>query len=237
MTARPQWQQPFFTAVDKALELADGLADRRVAALRTANPKDSPAELITKLERDFTTAVVAMGAGTGVLAAVPATGAVMAIGAAGVDVVTFLTAAATHALAVARIQGAKVTDIEYQRTLLFGILLGSNGSKVVLNGVGRAGVHWGTVLGETLPIRILREVNEALGGLLLRRFGPRVGLVTAVKFAPLGFGAVIGGVGNYALAKEIVRSTNAAFGEPPTDFPDTAADPVTPTDDTGGTSS
>jgi len=218
--------------VDRALQVADGLAERRVAALRQANPTMSPAELIAALEREYTGAVVATGAGTGLVAAVPAVGLPVAVGLAGADLLTFLTASAAHALAVARIHGQQISDVEYQRALLLGVLLGNSGSKVVLNTAGRAGVRWGQVLGETVPIRIIREINEALGGLLLKKFGPRAGLVTFFKLTPLARGALLGGVGNLALAREVLRSAHEAFGEAPVAFPDP---PASATGATGGT--
>lgn len=217
-TTRPDLTALLNQAVDKALDVADSLAERRVTALRRSEPTATPARLIELLERDFTRAVVVTGAGTGALAAVPGAGLPVALAVAGGDIVAFMTAAAAHALAVARIHGADVRGREYQRTLLLGVLLGSNGAKVVLNSAGRAGMRWGRLLGETVPVMVLKEVNERLGGLLLRRFGPRAGIVGALKVAPLGIGAVIGGLGNAALAREVVQATRGAFGAAPTSF-------------------
>ena len=218
MSTRADWQQHLLAAVDKALAAADGLADRRVAALRRANPTITPGQLITALEREFTVAVTATGSGTGLVAAVPAVGLPAAVGVAGADLVTFLTAAAAHTLAVARIHGAPVTNVEHQRALVLAVLLGNAGTKVVMNSAGHLGVRWGQAIAATLPLRIIREVNVALGGLLLKKFGPKAGVVTVAKATPLGLGAVIGGASNLVLAREVVRSARAAFGEAPATF-------------------
>jgi hypothetical protein len=39
---------------------------------------------------------------------------------------------------------------------------------------------------------------------------------------PLGAGAVIGAVGNLAVARSVIRSTERAFGPPPSGWPDPA---------------
>ena len=113
MTEQRTLRDLLTSATDRALAVADGLAERRVAALRAANPTMSPAQMITALEREFTVAVVATGTGTGTVAAVPAIGLPAALALSGGDLVAFLTAAAAHALAVARIHDAHVRDIEY----------------------------------------------------------------------------------------------------------------------------
>lgn len=223
MTEPHSFRDLLNSATDRALAVADGLAERRVTALRAANPTMTPAELVTALEREFTVAVVATGAGTGTVAAVPAVGLPAALALSGGDLVAFLTAAASHALAVARIHGARVRDVEYQRALLLAVLLGQTGSRVVINVAGTTGVRWGQALAQTLPIQVIREVNRLLGGLLLKKFGPKAGLVTFVKVAPMGLGALIGGIGNLALAREVVRSTRDAFGPAPAAFAEPAA--------------
>jgi len=216
---RGDWEDRLGAAVDRALAVADRLADRRVATLHRANPGMAPAELVATLEREFTVAVTASGSGSGLVAATPVVGTPAAVGVAGADLVAFLTAAAAHTLAVARIHGAPVTDVEHQRALVLAVLLGNAGTKMVMNSAGHVGVRWGQALAATLPLRIVRELNIALGGLLLKRFGPRAGIVTAAKVTPLGLGAVIGGAGNLVLAREVVRSARTAFGPAPERFP------------------
>lgn len=216
---RAEWAERLASAMDRALAVADGLADRRVAALHRANPEMTPGELIAALEREFVVAVTATGSGSGLVAAAPVVGTPAAFGIAGADLVAFLTAAAAHTLAVARIHGAPVTDVEHQRALVLAVLLGNAGTKVVMNSAGHVGVQWGQALAATLPLRVVRELNIALGGLLLRKFGPRAGVVTVAKVTPLGLGAVIGGAGNLVLAREVVRSARNAFGPAPEQFP------------------
>jgi len=209
--------------VDQALGLAEVQASQRVTQLRHDFPHDRPQHTIDRLERQFSRTVTLTGAGTGAIAAAPGVGLGLAAGVAGGDLLAFLTAAATHVLAVAKVHGVEIsrdtpTDLESRRTLLLGVLLGSPGAKVVLNAAGQTGARWGRLITGTLPLRVLREVNRLLGGMLLRRFGPRAGLVAAIKVAPLGLGAVFGGGGNYLLARELIGSTRAAFGTPTDDY-------------------
>ncbi|MGD7787085.1 hypothetical protein ACQCX2_02035 [Propionibacteriaceae bacterium Y1700] len=222
---------PLLALIDKAVATADALADKRIADHRRKHPDDRPSHLITRLEKEFTALTVTTGAGTGAAAAVPGIGLPLALTAAGGDALVFLTAAATHGLAVARVHGSRVGDIEHQRALLLGILLGSNGTKVVLNTAGRVGMHWGQMLGETIPVRVLKEINRLLGNQLLKRYGPRAGVLFFAKAFPLGIGAIIGGGGNLAMARQVINSTRDAFGDPPHDWdvvaapaPDTSAD-------------
>lgn len=213
-----QWEQRLTAALDQALAVADGLADQRVAAIRRARPELSPRQVIGVLEREFAGLTVVTGAGTGMVAAVPAVGLVAALGLAGADLVAFLTASAAHALAVARVHGQDYRSVERQRALVLAVLIGNAGSKVVLNTVGRTGVRWGRSLAATLPLRLVKELNRRLGGLLLKKFGPKAGLVSAVKTIPLGLGAAIGGTGNFVMGREVIHSTREAFGAPPEVF-------------------
>ncbi len=226
------WEERLNAAVDQALAVADGVADRRLAAIRAARPGITPAQATRLLEREFAGLTVTTGAGTGLAAAVPVVGLPGAIGLAGVDLVTFLTAAAAHSLAVARVHGQDFRSIERQRALVLAVLVGNAGGKVVLNTVGRTGVRWGQSLAATLPLQLLKRLNTLLGGMLVRKFGPKAGLVAVVKTIPLGLGAVIGGTGNFVLGREVIHSTREAFGEPPARFPaDGDEDPFDPDGD------
>lgn len=215
-------QETLLALVDRALGFAEGISDKRVDQLRRQFPHDSPFRLIERLDKQFSRTVTATGAGTGALAAAPGIGLGLAVGAAGGDLLAFLTAAAAHALAVAKVHGVVVSGIEHRRALLLGVLLGNAGAKVVTNTAGRAGAHWGRLLAGTLPLRVVREINKHLGGMLLRRFGPRAGIVAVAKAAPLGLGAVLGGGGNFLMARDLILSTRRAFGDPPVGWPATS---------------
>lgn len=215
--------------VDKALKFADDRADKRLAKLRADHPHDRPAHTIERLEKQFAQTVAATGAGTGALAAAPGVGLPLAAGAAGGDMLAFLTAAGTHVLAVARVHGVSLGDIdtegmEKRRTLLFGVLLGNSGTKIIVNTASRTGAQWGKAIAGSLSVQALRELNRRLGGLLLRKLGPRFGLVAAAKFVPLGIGAALGGSGNYFMAKQVIATSREAFGDPPAEWPAQASE-------------
>lgn len=208
------------SAVDKALRHADATAGRRVDDLRREHPHDTPHHTVERLERQFLHTVTATGAGTGAVAAAPGVGLPLAVGASGGDMAAFLTAAATYVLALARIHQVSLGDIdvdglEARRTLLFGVLLGNAGAKVITNAASRTGAQWARALAGSMSVQLLRTVNRRLGGLIVRRLGPRFGLLTVGKLVPLGVGAALGGSGNYYMAKQVVAASRDAFGEPP----------------------
>lgn len=210
--------------VDKALRFADDLAAKRVAQLRAERPHDTPAHVIEQLERQFSQTVTMTGAGTGALAAAPGVGLPLAVGASTGDMLAMLTAAGTHVLGVARVHGVPLGDIDtdgldIRRTLLFGVLLGNTGTKLIVNTASRTGAQWGRAIAGSMSVQVLRTLNRRLGGLLLRRVAPLLGLGAAVKFVPLGVGAVLGGTGNFFMAKQVIASTHDAFGEAPTSWP------------------
>lgn len=214
----------FMAAVDRALRHADATAGRRVADLRRDHPHDTPHHTAERLERQFLHTVTATGAGTGAVAAAPGLGLPLAVGASGGDMAAFLTAAATYVLGLAKIHQVSLGELdeeglEARRTLLFGVLLGNAGAKVITNAVSRTGAQWARALAGSMSIQVLRTVNRRLGGLIWRRLGPRFGLVAAGKLVPLGVGAALGGSGNYFMAKQVVASSRDAFGEPPEQWP------------------
>lgn len=206
--------------VDKALRFADDIAARRVAQLRADRPHDTPTHVVELLEKQFSQTVTMTGAGTGALAAAPGVGLPLAIGASSGDMLAMLTAAGAHVLAVARVHDVPLGDIdtdglERRRTLLFGVLLGNTGTKIIVNTASRTGAQWGRAVAGSMSIQVLRTLNRRLGGLVLRRVAPLLGLGAAVKFVPLGVGAVLGGSGNFFMSKQVIASTHDAFGEPP----------------------
>lgn len=214
--------------VDKALRFADDLAAKRVAQLRTERPNDTPVHVVEQLEKQFSQTVTVTGAGTGALAAAPGVGLPLAVAASSGDMLAMLTAAGAHVLAVARVHGVPLGDIdtdglETRRTLLFGVLLGNTGTKLIVNTASRSGAQWGSAIAGSMSVQVLRELNRRLGGLLLRRVAPLLGLGAVVKLVPLGVGAVLGGTGNFFMAKQVISSTRDAFGDPPTAWPGAGA--------------
>ena len=58
----------------------------------------------------------------------------------------------------------------------------------------------------------------------VKRYVARRGVLAFGPAMPFGVGAVFGAVGNLAVARGVIRSTERAFGPPPGNWPD----PVSP---------
>ena len=76
-----------------------------VERLREGNPDATPAEIVTKLEKQYLAAVMASGAAVGSAAAFPGIGTLVALSAVAGETVVFLEATAVFVLAVAEVHG------------------------------------------------------------------------------------------------------------------------------------
>ncbi|MEX5255094.1 hypothetical protein [Kocuria arenosa] len=193
--------------LDSALRQAEKMADKHLDYLRRQYPKAGDAVLLKKLERTFISTVTTSGAALGATATVPAAGATVAVAVAVGNTGIFFTAAATHLLAVARLRNLQLQGFEHERTLLLMVLMGGSSSSIVSKVAERTGVHWGKKAANAVPMPAIRSANKILGQHFLTRCGTKQGILVLGQAAPLGFGAVIGGGGNYLLAKSVAKVT------------------------------
>jgi len=207
-----------------------------VEELRRTFPHDTPFHVEQRLESGFRRTITLSGASTGAVAAAPGVGLPLAVGATGVDMLAVLTAAGTYVLGTASLHGVALGELdaagmERRRTLLFGVLLGNSGSKLILNTVQRTGTQWARAIAGSLSMQVLRELNRRLGGLLLRKLAPALGALAVARLVPMGIGAALGGGGNYFLASQIIASTHDAFGDAPAQWSEDVADHARETPD------
>lgn len=193
--------------LDTALQQAQKLADWRIDRLREQYPDADGAVLLKKLERTFTSSVTSSGAAVGAAATVPGVGTAASVAAAAGDASFFLTAAAAHVLSVARLRGLNLDTFEHQRALVMMVLLGGSSSHIVARAAERAGLHWGKMAADAVPLPAIRAANRILGPYFVTRYGTQRGILVLGRAAPMGFGAAIGGGGNYLLAKSINKAT------------------------------
>ena len=76
---------------------------------------------------------------------------------------------------------------------------------------------WGEVLTEQLPESALAPLTIALGRESIK-LGGKLSAGAVGKAIPFGVGAVIGGVGNRILGKQVVEAAREAFGPAPLSF-------------------
>lgn len=207
MTSADDGGGALMRTLDTALGQAEKLVSMRIDRLRRQYPNADDAVLLKKLERTFLSSVTSSGAAIGAAATVPGVGTAASVAAAAGDASFFLTAAATHVLSVARLRGLDIDNFEHQKALVMMVLLGGSSSSIVTKVAERTGLHWGKLAADAVPLSAIRSANKILGPYFVTRYGTQRGILVLGRAAPLGFGAAIGGGGNYLLAKSITKAT------------------------------
>jgi hypothetical protein len=203
---------------EKAVSIQQSPVAGYVARLRRTRPNATPAEIIAVLEQRYLATVTGTGAAVGGAAAAPVVGTGLALALSAGEVVVFFEATALFALAVAEVHGIRVVDIERRRTLVFAVVLGDSGAMLVEKMAGRKVQHWGELLPDTIPLSSITSINKILGRWFLRKYGRKQGMLALGRLAPFGIGAAIGGAGNRAFGRTVVRTSRRVFGPPPTSF-------------------
>lgn len=205
-------------AVERALRIQQPAVAAYVAKIRRDQPSASPAEVIATLDKRYLRAVCGTGAVAGGTAFVPGVGTVASLATATVEVLAALDASVLYTLAVAEVHGLHIEDVERRRALVLAVVLGEGGGKLMRKVTGGTG-QWAGQLAEAVPLPKLGPVNQTLVRWFLRRYLTRQGALAFGRALPFGAGAVIGAVGNVAVAKSVIRSTADAFGPPPEQWP------------------
>jgi hypothetical protein len=197
--------------LDKAIQRASKLAGGAVDKLRTQYPNATNEVLVKKLETLFSTTVTTTGAATGGVAAVPGAGTFAALATGVGDGTFFLTASASHVLAVASVYGIRVEDYERQRALLLMVLAGGGMAGGMSKAAGRTGSHIGARSVQAIPMETIRRINRVLGPHFITKYGTKRGIIVLGRATPFGLGAAIGGGGNFLMARGVIKATRKAF--------------------------
>lgn len=221
-TVRPGLHRALLRAVDVQRPLV--VANLR--RMQRQHPAFTMEQLSRRLERDYLAAVAGGGAAVGGTAAVPGVGTVTSLGLSAVATVGFLEATAVYAASVAELHGIHLEDPERARTTVMAIMLGEEGAGLLSAFTGQAFGRgaapqqaWGAAINRAVPSPtarlVQRQVQERfLKWLLRKQTGALLG-----RALPFGVGAVVGGVGNLAMGRAVVRSTRMAFGPAPLGLP------------------
>ncbi|MFM9377734.1 hypothetical protein [Gordonia sp. VNK21] len=206
--------------LDRAGRLQEPAVSRYVAKLRDAHPDDDPAALIARLERRYLTAVTASGSAVGAAASIPGVGTFTALTALTADTAVFIEASALLALATAEVHGITVHESERRRALVLSVALGEEGVAALGKVLGTRSTGAVARLGRpgAAPKSLLR-LNKTLTNRLVRKFAVRRAPILVGKLIPGGVGAAVGGAGNRALGRLVLRNAREAFGPPPRHFP------------------
>src|SRR4051812_14823498 len=188
-----------------------------VERMRDGDADATPAEIVTKLEKHYLAAVMASGAAVGSAAAFPGIGTLVALSAVAGETVVFLEATAVFVLAVAEVHGIPAEHRERRRALVLAVLVGEDSKHAVadLLGPGRTSGAWLSDGAASLPLPAVSQLNGRLLKFFVKKYALKRGAIAFGKMLPVGIGAVIGGVGNRAMAKKIIGNAHGAFGSPP----------------------
>jgi hypothetical protein len=206
------------TALDKALQVNQGMVDAYLARARRNRPDAEPAEIIGSLERQYLAAVTTLGVASGASAAVPGAGTAVGLAVNLAEVATFIEASALFTLAIAEVHGVRVDELERRRTLVIAVLLGNGGSSFVQKTAGRTGPYWARNLVKAIPMTTIEAINGVLGPRFVTKYGTKQGILVLGRELPFGIGAAIGGGGNAVLGRATISAARRAFGPAPATF-------------------
>ncbi|WP_241385191.1 hypothetical protein [Rhodococcus sp. CH91] len=212
--------------LDNGSRLQGPAVAKYVELLRRANPDESPAQIIERLEKQFLLSVTGSGSAAGATAALPGVGTIAAIGAVGAETAFFFEASALLTLAIASVHGIEPHDHEQRRALVLAVSLGDAGREIVAAATGTSLRNWPKALTTQAGGSQLKTLNNSLLKRFIRRYLAKRSPLLIGKLVPAGIGAAIGGVGNRALGKRTIQNARDAFGPPPAAWPSTT--PVLP---------
>lgn len=219
MAAVDAAQRALERGLDAGLRVQLPVVHKHIARIRAQRPDASPGEVVELLEKHYRRVVTGIGAAAGASAAAPGLGTAAGLALNVAEISAFLEATALFCLAVAEVHGIPLDEPERRRALLYVVLLGDSGSKIVGKVLGTPAKEWGRLLEDATPIAVVETANRLLGQRFLRRAGRRQGALLLGRELPLGVGALIGGLGNARLAGDAVTAARKAFGPAPARFP------------------
>lgn len=202
------------------------LVINHLRALRRKHPELTPEQVIARLEKQYLSAVSTGGAAVGATAVAPGIGTAAAIGLTVAETVGFLEASAFFGQAITEVHGIAVQDEQRAKALVMGLMLGAGGQSLVKRAasqaLGRGSVssttYWGELITSTLPSGTMGQVIDYLRRAFLRRMARNTGASMLGRAMPFGIGAVIGGIGNNILGRQVVKAAREAFGPAPLHF-------------------
>ncbi len=211
--------------LDRILGVQRPLVVNHLRSLRRKHPELNPEQVIQRLEKQYLAAVTSGGAAVGATAVAPGIGTAASLGLTVAETVVFLEASAFFAQAVTEVHGIPVEDPERAKALVMGLMLGSGGKALVKRvaaqsmGGGAAGTaFWGELVTSRMPTGMMGQVVDFLRRAFVKRMARNTGASMIGRAMPFGIGAVVGGVGNNILGRQIVKAAREAVGPPPVAF-------------------
>lgn len=229
----------FQKAVQRAIRIQRPLVLANIRRLHRKNPDETPAQIADRLTDQYLLAVTGAGAAVGGTAIIPGLGTVAALGLSAAAVVGFMETTALYAQSIAELHGITTDDPQRAEALVMAVMLGDDGKKLLrdfANGQrgGNAlpgGAANAAGLSALMGIGGQGGMSELLFQQMKRKFMKKMLVRQGAGFlgraVPFGVGAVIGGVGNRAMGKAVVKSAQTLFGPVPATLPGEVVEPKT----------
>lgn len=214
----------FQKIVLKAVDVQRPLVLRNLNRLLRRHPEDTPAQLAERLGNQYLMAVTGEGAAAGGTAVVPGVGTAAALGLSAAATVAFLETTALYAQSVAELMGVSTEDPQRAQTLVMAVMLGDDGRRILrdfssqANGSG-PGPLGGALAAITGASGMSDVLFQQMKRMFMKKFIIRQGAGMLGRLVPFGIGAVIGGVGNRAMGKGVIKAAQNIFGPLPAALP------------------
>ncbi|RZL83695.1 MAG: hypothetical protein EOP32_06420 [Rhodococcus sp. (in: high G+C Gram-positive bacteria)] len=208
------------SVLDNGSRLQAPAVAKYVEWVRRSHPGESPAQIVERMEKMFLLAVTGSGSAVGATAAIPGVGTVASIAAVGAESAFFLEAAALLTLAVASVHGISAADHQQRRALVLSVALGESGMEIVQKATGVTAKNWATAITSRIPGPTMKGMNSTLVRKFITKYAARRSALILGKLVPAGIGAAIGGAGNRAIGKGVIKNARKAFGPAPARWPD-----------------
>ncbi|MFD6157299.1 hypothetical protein ACFWF7_21555 [Nocardia sp. NPDC060256] len=193
--------------IDRSARVQAPLVGKYTGFVRGRHPSESPEQIVDRLGRHYSIVVTASGVVVGLTAAVPGVGTLIGLAAAGADTLFFLEASTVYAVGATEVSGRKAAA---PPPLVSAVVIGQAGTES-LGAAGRSAKQWDTKLANKLPI--IRRMGDSPIKRFLVQFIVKRGALAFGKVIPAGIGAVVGGVGNYALARSVIKNLHEALAD------------------------
>jgi hypothetical protein len=208
------------SVLDNGSRLQAPAVAKYVEWVRRSHPGESPAQIVERMEKMFLLAVTGSGSAVGATAAIPGVGTIASIAAVGDESAFFLEAAALLTLAVASVHGISAADHQQRRALVLSVALGESGMEIVQKATGVTAKNWASAITSRIPGPTMKGMNSRLVRKFITKYAARRSALVLGKLVPAGIGAAIGGAGNRAIGKGVVKNAREAFGPAPARWPD-----------------
>ena len=215
----------FEKALSTVLAVQRPLVLKNIQRMAAKHPGESPERLAERLGQQYLTTVTGAGAAVGGTAIVPGIGTVAALGLSGAAVAGFMEATALYAQSLAELHGITTQDPQRAQALVMALMLGDDAKELLREAAAKAGRPYdpqsslNALAGTASGTGISAFVVDCLKRTFMRKMLLRQGAGFVGRAVPFGVGAVIGGVGNRAMAKSVAQNARDLFGPLPAAIP------------------